>query len=368
MESDAEPTAFPVGVAHFECTDTDRIDLQEERPRHFMVSVFYPGVPNEKKIAVVLADLFAPELREGLEALTLSHHARLPPDAESRARALRFPAQRELEPDRSRAPYPVLICSAPGQGDRFATASLCIQLARHGFVVFSVDHPHDARVVVYPDHSICDTPLVDESPMLMRVLDVACLTAHIAALSEKGYFRDLLDLKRIGALGHSRGGATAVASTFWVDQIGAGIDLDGYLFGFEYKEICGLEHYKEPFRRKVREEEKPILRLLGVPPLAGDLSPYFFEAESKVFGGPFIHCRMPGWSHRDFSCDRMSSIVKGEEINESKLQVDTLTRVCRLFFSHMLSNRGDLKWVEEIRESQADWVIKVKSFEASSQV
>jgi hypothetical protein len=353
---------FPIGARHLECTDPTRIDHQEGRSRRFMVSVFYPGVQRANAETVTLADLLAPSLAEGLEALAKWHKVPLPPNAASQAKTVRFQAHRDLEPNRSEGPYPILICSSPGEGDRFATASLCLRLARQGFVVFSLDHPHDTKVVVYPDHSISDALLINESHMLMRILDVACLVTKLEELSADAFFVNMLNLQRIGAFGHSRGGATAVASAFRVDQILAGIDMDGYLFGFDYGNLCGLERYPESFRQKVMEREKPILRLLGIPRTAGDLSPFFFEAESKFFGGPFIHFKMPDWAHGDFSCDRISSLLKGEEPKESEVQVNTLAHLTGLFFTHMLTNPRDLQWLEEVRKSHPDYEINAKPF------
>jgi dienelactone hydrolase len=354
--------AFPGGVRHFALTDPKRVDKQDGGNRRFTVTVFYPGVLDETKEAVALRDLYKPALRKGLEALARWHKVPLALDAYRRAGEFRFEARQKLKLQKSGAQYPVLICSAPGEGDRFATAPLCIRLASAGYVVFSIDHPHDAKVVAYPDRTICDTPLENESHMLMRILDVVCLLDYVKALAGKGFLSGSLDLERIGAFGHSRGGATAVASTFWTDDVRAGINFDGYLFGFDYKESCGLNFYDEPFRQKVLSQEKPILRLLGVPKTAGDLSPFSFEAESKFFGGPFIHGKLPGWSHSDFSSDRMSRLIKGEEIVESKGHVDALDLVARLFFQHMLSNPKDVTWTESVQAAHPDWEIHVKPF------
>ena len=366
MDRLSGPNALAVGMRHFECTDTSRIDRQENRPRRFMVSAFYPALPGEAAAPVSVADVFAPDLDKGLEALARWHKRPVPPQAASRAQSLRFDARQNLEPAVAAGPFPVLICSAPGEGTRFALASTCIQLAKAGFVVLSLDHPHDAKVVTYPDGAICDSPLADESHMLMRILDVVCLVKHISTPSRPRFLDGLLDLARLGAFGHSRGGATAIASAFWIEEIRAGINLDGYLFGFEPKELCGLEHYKEDFRKEVRQREKPILRLLGVPATSGDLSPFSFEAESAVFGGPFLHFKLPGWAHADFSCDHLSCLVKGEEIHHSEARSETLAHVIRLFFGRMLANFSDLEWITDIRRSHPDWIVGVKPFRAST--
>ncbi|MGW7362495.1 alpha/beta hydrolase [Streptomyces sp. NPDC054841] len=150
---------------------------------------------------------------------------------------------------------PVLLYS-PGGGDpRTLGTGLAEELASHGHVVVTVDHPGDAGEVEFPNTTAYrnrpyrttvfrDDPRKD--PQLARTMidtriaDLGFVLDQLAALAAgrnpdaagralPEHLGRALDLRRVGCYGHSAGG-TAVAQAMYEDRrIAAAVNLEGYL-------------------------------------------------------------------------------------------------------------------------------------------
>ncbi|GAA2094039.1 lipase [Streptomyces albiaxialis] len=224
-----------VGVALLHLTDEDRPDPWDPGTggRELMVSVFHParathGRPRAPQMTPGAAEWFG-----RLDATRL--HPQLPGSDVDWA-ATRTHAYEDAPPLPSARPRPVLL-HTPGGGDpRTLGTALAQDLASHGYVVVSVDHPGETSEVEFPGGRIRTTALrgdpAKDTPLfrtmtetrvadLRFVLDV--LPAHADALGLA------LDTRRVGAYGHSAGG-TAVAQAMYEDpRIAAAVDLEGYL-------------------------------------------------------------------------------------------------------------------------------------------
>lgn len=150
---------------------------------------------------------------------------------------------------------PVLLYS-PGGGDpRTLGTGLAEDLASHGHVVVTVDHPGDTSEVEFPNTTAYrdkpyrttvfrDDPRKDprlaRTMIDTRIADLRFVLGQLAALAA-GHNPDAagralpehlgraLDLARVGCYGHSAGG-TAVAEAMHEDRrIAAAVNLEGYL-------------------------------------------------------------------------------------------------------------------------------------------
>jgi len=150
--------------------------------------------------------------------------------------------------DQRRGGRPVVVYSHGLGGERTETTSLVEDLASHGYIVVTIDHIHDARVVELPDGRLelnAMPELTDDNELALttkavnaRVLDARFVLDQLAALNRgknidaenrplpRG-LRGALDLTHIGIMGHSDGGTTAAAVTHVDSRITAGINLDG---------------------------------------------------------------------------------------------------------------------------------------------
>lgn len=100
----------------------------------------------------------------------------------------------------ARGPAPVVVVSHGSGGSHLTHRGLGIHLARAGFVVLLPEHPHNNR----NDNSLANTAAILEQ----RPRDIR---AALGWLSTAEAFARCADLTRVGLVGHSLGGYTALA-------------------------------------------------------------------------------------------------------------------------------------------------------------
>ncbi|MFE1775279.1 alpha/beta hydrolase family protein [Streptomyces sp. NPDC059008] len=149
---------------------------------------------------------------------------------------------------------PVLLYS-PGGGDpRTMGTGVAEELAGHGWVVVAVDHPGDAGEVAFPTARAGrervrptvfrgdprTSPEIFRTAIDTRIADLRFVLDQLEVLAAGGNpdaagrplppdLGRALDLRRVGAYGHSAGG-TAVTEAMYEDRrIGAAVNLEGHL-------------------------------------------------------------------------------------------------------------------------------------------
>jgi dienelactone hydrolase len=131
--------------------------------------------------------------------------------------------------------WPVLLLST-GFGVPLTFYSIFAEdAASRGYVVFGVEHPGGSGTVVYPDgSSVPFDPTVTIDDALNQEWSEDLQAVAAAALDTRssiGRFAPQIDGRRIGALGHSFGGAAAFSASKANRQIRAALNLDGRIFG-----------------------------------------------------------------------------------------------------------------------------------------
>jgi ketosteroid isomerase-like protein/dienelactone hydrolase len=181
------------------------------------------------------------------------------------------------EADRGGAPYPVILYHHGYGGFTTVHATLLEELASRGYVVASVGHAFESALLLTPDHdvvafssdndayvarleeahgdeqeeikdAIVRADSIAEQARLYRELlrlsplhqvstaiwttDGAFILDQLDGLNEtSGPLQGMLDLARVGAIGHSLGGAAAGQAVLSDHRVIAGVDLDGFMFG-----------------------------------------------------------------------------------------------------------------------------------------
>lgn len=137
-----------------------------------------------------------------------------------------------------RARWPVVLFS-PGYGaPRAFYTALVTDLASRGFVVLAVDHPYDSAITTLSDGRIVttapDTSADDaEAARAMgdrqrtRAADLSFVIDQLARPDLLGPLAGRLDTDHIAAVGHSLGGASALAALADDPRIDAAVDIDG---------------------------------------------------------------------------------------------------------------------------------------------
>lgn len=138
--------------------------------------------------------------------------------------------------------YPILLLS-PGWGiPRLYYNVLASAIASEGFTVITIDHPEDANIITYPDgHAVYlnastwnnGVPTKNEH---VRAADASFIidqlsnaTAIAELLPHRGPRPFLTD--RVGMLGHSLGGSSAIIAAGHDRRIRGAINWDGSIFG-----------------------------------------------------------------------------------------------------------------------------------------
>lgn len=137
---------------------------------------------------------------------------------------------------------PILLLS-PGWGTpRFYYNVIASAIASEGFTVISIDHPEDANIIVYPDgHEVYlnistgidgepDESVYTRAADASFIIDKLSNTTAMAELFPQRGCRPI-STDRIGTVGHSMGGATAIIAASRDQRIGAAINWDGTIFG-----------------------------------------------------------------------------------------------------------------------------------------
>lgn len=232
----AGPTGpAPVGAVELHLADPSRTDPWSGQPREVMVTVTYPA-------ADVRDHAMLPWLPSGAErALKARFGGAVDgyalPETHSADRAPVRPGRR-----------PVLLHSPGYTSDRTFNTLVIEELASWGYVVVAVDHPYDSGEVEFPDGRVVVNRPDDASheartaAVAVRAADLRFVLDQLTVLERGGNpdaegrplprgLRGTLDLTRVGAFGHSRGGAASAAVMYLDERVRAGIDLDGALYG-----------------------------------------------------------------------------------------------------------------------------------------
>jgi dienelactone hydrolase len=135
--------------------------------------------------------------------------------------------------------FPVALFS-PGLGNsRLIYSAMAQVLASKGYIVITIDHPHDADIVEFPDGSTIFAADIDTDSQIEAALDVRTrdVSFVIDQLRSNQLSRQLLgdkvgiSQKQYAIYGHSLGGATAAEAALSDTRLSAAINLDGTFFG-----------------------------------------------------------------------------------------------------------------------------------------
>lgn len=226
--------AFPLGTRVFHLRDTTRSDpvAAESRSRELAVQLWYPA--GRLRGALPAPYLAEPAL---LTAMKRERYLNLKPEVLDGWRGVRT----HSAPDAPVAPQarrlPLLLFS-PGLGVARSTyTSIAEELASHGYVVAAIDHPH-AGLTVGPDGRVLSSAAdargegADVARVEAMARDVSfVLGALLDESGGAGWLAGVLDRGRVGAFGHSLGGAAALEACRLDARLRACADMDGHPFG-----------------------------------------------------------------------------------------------------------------------------------------
>ena len=233
-------------------------------------------------------------------------------------------------------PFPVLVFSHGMVGMRLQNASMLQDLASWGYVVLALDHTDEAAVTTYPDGKTrlyyptrCGLP-ADAAPskeaVEANVFPVWVADQQFAFDTLEAWqasdpvFAGKLDLARLGAFGHSFGGATSLEVCRIDDRCRAAVDLDGGLYG-------GM--LEQPATR-------PMLLVSSASSGGDDVARAAWRQAVDRAQGPASWLELPGSSHLSFTDSELLSPLLPPPGFEPRAGLAKVDHDLRLFFDTYL--------------------------------
>lgn len=217
-----------VGRLYMVWTDSSRRDpVDSTRPRELPVWIWYPAAssPDAERQPVLPPEWQA----RRIETLT----PKLGPAVARAAGSLKVHARNAAPWQASASRRPVLLFT-PGLGWLPSDYSVLLEdLASHGYVVVGLASPGFADVVRFADgREAVRTLGIGEKIGTDQAIvhaDAAFVLRHLRALAAdpQGLLHSRVDLTRIGALGHSLGGTTALTLAARDSTVRAAVNIDG---------------------------------------------------------------------------------------------------------------------------------------------
>ncbi|MFI9428982.1 alpha/beta hydrolase family protein [Streptomyces achromogenes] len=219
---------YAVGQEVLEIVDRDRPDpwVPSAGPRRLMVSVYYPARAGTGSPA--------PYMTPGAARMLLD--AKLPGNTipTEAITATRTWAASGARPAPGR--YPLVLLSPGFTMPRTSLTGLAEDLSSHGYVVALIDHTYENTGTTFPDGSTLPCVMCGHlrSPEdwagldCSRAQDISFVIDQLTTRPHPAWRHSrMIAPDRVGAAGHSAGGAATVPALLADDRIRAGADLDG---------------------------------------------------------------------------------------------------------------------------------------------
>jgi predicted dienelactone hydrolase len=235
-----KPTGnYAVGIHYFHWTDQARDEPfvpEAHRKRELMVKVHYPAKPDDEKP-------FAPYFRGSSPLLKLFASANgLPAFLFDHLTFVKSHAKEGLSLADDVPRYPVVLFSHGGGTSMEVHTAQAEDLASHGYIVVAIDHTYASAATQFPDHLVSArdatanfAPTGEPVAIIVQIMvdDARFVLDTLAALDAgqvETFFTGRLDLEKVGAVGHSLGGAVAYDLALHDQRVKAAINLDGRVF------------------------------------------------------------------------------------------------------------------------------------------
>jgi dienelactone hydrolase len=236
-----KPTgSYDIGVKYFHLIDEKRkdpfLDKSSKKRREVMAKVYYPAKKDESKA-------YFSYFHHSSELIQLfTKHYGMPSFMLDHLNLVKTNAKENLQISDKKQNYPVVLFSH-GAGDSMEVqTTMSENLASHGFIVVAIDHTYTSAATAFPDRVVSAK---EANPNNFNTGDLDAVINQIMADDAKFVITKLgelnqgkmdsaikgrLNLDKIGAIGHSVGGAVAYNLANNDSRVKAAINLDGRVY------------------------------------------------------------------------------------------------------------------------------------------
>ncbi|MCM0650205.1 dienelactone hydrolase family protein [Clostridium swellfunianum] len=234
-----KPTgSYDVGINYFHLVDENRKDPfldKSTKKRELMIKVYYPAKNDDSKAF----DRYFHNSSELLKAFAAGYH--MPDFLFSHLKLVNTNSKEGLQISDKEQSYPVVLFSHGAGTTMEVQTSQCEDLASQGYIVAAIDHTYVSWAILFPDRVVT----AQEATTNFNTADPAEIITQIMADDSKfvidsltkinegkinSNFKGKLNVDKIGAIGHSVGGAVAYNLAINDKRIKAAVDLDGIVF------------------------------------------------------------------------------------------------------------------------------------------
>jgi predicted dienelactone hydrolase len=234
-----KPTgSYDVGINYFHLVDENRNDPfldKSTKKRELMVKVYYPAKNDDSKPF----DGYFHNSSELLKAFAAGYN--MPEFIFSHLKLVNTNSKEGLQVSDKEQGYPVVLFSHGAGTTMEVQTSQCEDLASQGYIVAAIDHTYVSWATLFPDgvvtaqEATTDFNTADPAETITQIMadDSKFVIDSLRRMNEGKINSDLkgrLNLDKIGAIGHSVGGAVAYNLAINDSRIKAAVDLDGIVF------------------------------------------------------------------------------------------------------------------------------------------
>lgn len=226
-----------IGTQTFQWTDSTRLewftDEDQDDYRKIMVQVWYPsGGSGTGKPEPYIDHI-------DIRAETIGNAGGFSGWLAGHIQLVKTHSYANITPEMSFSAYPVLILSHGITGMRQIHTTLIEDLASHGYVVATPDHAYDCNLTVFQNGTTAnyrsditghpDSVNIRRMQLNTRVSDIRFILDKLTELNTTSFIGGMMNLNKVGVLGHSYGGATAIQSSYEDNRFNSCLVLDSWM-------------------------------------------------------------------------------------------------------------------------------------------
>lgn len=316
---------YGVGRVMYDWVDSSRDETFSTYPndkRELIVWVWYPVDPNpDAKSLPYMGD-------DWWDA----HWGTWAPGETGRDRFFQIHAVSDQPVSTAKSNYPVIVFSPFIGGDPLEYATIIEQLTSQGYIVVGLAHPYSIYVLLYPDGRIVNqmSSATVAGPDLLDnwTDDTRFVLDQLEKLNgdDSDIFSGRLDLTRIGALGLSFGGATALEMCRVDERVKAGVGWDVPIY----------------VQESLAAVQKPMMVIHGAGGINDRNVNLLFDQEHSDRYRVFLH-DTAWWNYGDYALLGVDR-VKPELGSEDPLQAIKIINDYTLTFFNKYLSGNDVTW------------------------
>ena len=266
-----KPTgSYAVGIQYLHLIDENRMDPflgTSTKNRELMVKVYYPAKQDNSKP-------FSPYFHSPQLIKLFTAFYNMPDFAFDHLNLVHTNSKEGLLLSDQQASYPLVLFSHGAGTTMEVQTSQSEDLASHGYIVLTIDHTYASAGTVFPDRIVShkeattDFNIAEPAEIITQIMadDSKFVIDRLGEMNDgkiDSIFRGRLDLNKIGAIGHSVGGAVAYNLAINDSRVKAAIDLDGAVFitpKEDSKDIAPFLMLASRFMSQTIQSRRPLMK------------------------------------------------------------------------------------------------------------